>query len=109
MSKLCLRPESSSVAEFYTSKKLDGENAGVGRHQRERSKAAGRVECGTQYAAVDKPVLLGDVGAEGHFDLDLARRYANQSRADGGHGGLATEAFPDARLKEWVRRHRGAG
>lgn len=28
MSKLCLRPESSSVAEFYTSKRLDGENAG---------------------------------------------------------------------------------
>jgi hypothetical protein len=58
---------------------------------------------------MDEPVLLGDVSAEGHFDLDLARCHANQSRANGGHGRLAAKAFPDARLKARVRRRRGAG
>jgi hypothetical protein len=42
---------------------------------------------------VEEPVLLRQVGPEGHSDLDLAGGYAREPCADGSHKLLSGEAI----------------
>ena len=75
---------------------LDRQHAGVGRHQRERSIAARRIERGRDDAGMLEAVLLGQVGAMRHRQHDPARTDLVDRDAERRHRRLARERIAGA-------------
>jgi hypothetical protein len=81
---------------------FDGEDGGIGGHEGVGGVAAGAVGDGAGDSGMEIAMLLGEFGAKGDLNGNVAGRQFGKTGAEVLHDSLARETVMDAALKVWI-------